>query len=204
MTPDQIRRLAGGYAAGILTPEERRALFQAALEDQALFNELAREQALKELLDDPSARRRLLAAVDGAPRRWAELAAWFRRPAAWGIAGALAMAVLAALMWMGPWRKAAQPVMTAMRPAVPDQAEPTAVRTGESARDIATREATEQTPARALPDQAHAVAAPAQAEARPAAQSEPKTFALAETITAEAAAEPAAPRRRWPARPRPR
>ncbi len=194
MTPERIRKLAGGYAAGILTPEERRALFQAALEDQELFNELAREQALKELLDDPAVRRRLLAAIESSPSRWAWLAAMLRRPAVWSAAGALAMAVLAAaLMWMGPWRKAAQPVMTAMRPAVPDQAEPTAGRTGEIARDMGAREATEQTPGRALPDQTRAAAAPAEAEARPAAQSEPKTFALADKTTAEAAAEPAPP-----------
>ena len=44
MTPD-LHKLLGGYAAGTLTPEERRALFDAALADQALFDALADEEA---------------------------------------------------------------------------------------------------------------------------------------------------------------
>lgn len=56
MTPDQIRMLIGGYAAGTLSAEERRILFAAAMEDQTLFDALADEQALKDLLDDPESR----------------------------------------------------------------------------------------------------------------------------------------------------
>ena len=48
MTRDEIRGLIGGYATGSLSEAERRTLFEAALDDQELFDELAREQALKE------------------------------------------------------------------------------------------------------------------------------------------------------------
>ena len=52
----------GGYATGTLTDAEQEALFAAALEDQELFDALAREQSLRELLRDPAAKAELLAA----------------------------------------------------------------------------------------------------------------------------------------------
>jgi hypothetical protein len=64
MTPDEARKLMGGYATGSLTEAERTALFQAALEDQELFDELAGEQVLKEVLDEPGARQRLIAVLE--------------------------------------------------------------------------------------------------------------------------------------------
>src|ERR1019366_1981650 len=68
------KKLLGGYATGTLTTEEQQALFAAALEDQELFDALAREQSLRDLLRDPAARAHLLAALDEpAP------APWFRR-----------------------------------------------------------------------------------------------------------------------------
>ena len=44
MSPEDIKKLLGGYATGTLTTEEQQALFAAALEDQELFDSLAREQ----------------------------------------------------------------------------------------------------------------------------------------------------------------
>jgi hypothetical protein len=70
MSRDDIQKLLGGYATGTLTAEEQRALYQAALEDQELFDALAREEALREVLSDPSARAHLLAAMDEAPAPW--------------------------------------------------------------------------------------------------------------------------------------
>jgi hypothetical protein len=70
MTQEEIRKLLGGYATDRLTADERRILFEAALEDQELFNALQNEDALRELLDDPLARsqvRRMLA--DPRPKR---------------------------------------------------------------------------------------------------------------------------------------
>jgi len=87
MSREEIHKLLGGYATGTLTPDEQQALFQAALEDQELFDELAREQSLRDLLRDPAARAQLLAAADSAP------APWYRR--LWRPAPAFALAVLA-------------------------------------------------------------------------------------------------------------
>jgi hypothetical protein len=53
MTQEEIRKLLGGYATNALSADERRILFEAALEDQDLFNALQNEDALKELVDDP-------------------------------------------------------------------------------------------------------------------------------------------------------
>ena len=51
-----------------------RALFEAALEDQELFDELAREQSLRDLLSDPVVRNSLVAVLDE-PRP----EPWYRR-----------------------------------------------------------------------------------------------------------------------------
>jgi hypothetical protein len=72
MRPEEIQKLLGGYATDTLTPAERRTLFEAALANQQVFDELAREQALRDLLQDPSARQQLLntlEALRGRPRK---------------------------------------------------------------------------------------------------------------------------------------
>ena len=70
MKREDIQKLLGGYAAGTLTPGEREDLFAATLEDQQLFETLAREEPLRELLQDPAARGQLLASLDEAPEPW--------------------------------------------------------------------------------------------------------------------------------------
>jgi hypothetical protein len=70
MNRDDIQKLLGGYATGTLTPEERQALFEAALTDQELFDALAREEALREVLSDPVSRAQVLAAIDEVPAPW--------------------------------------------------------------------------------------------------------------------------------------
>jgi hypothetical protein len=78
MTRDEARKLIAAYATGSLTDAERTALFEVALEDQELFEELAGEQVLKEILDEPGARQRLLAALEPPRHRawlWAMAAA---------------------------------------------------------------------------------------------------------------------------------
>ncbi len=64
VTRDEARKLLGGYATGSLTEAERKLLFDAALEDQDLFDELATEQVLKEVIEEPGARARLIAALE--------------------------------------------------------------------------------------------------------------------------------------------
>jgi hypothetical protein len=94
MTPQEMQKLLGGYATGTLTNAEQQALFAAALEDQELFDSLAREQSLRDLLRDPGAKAQLLAALDGRPAaRWK----WWPALAA-AMAGAAAVAVLGVRM----------------------------------------------------------------------------------------------------------
>jgi len=66
----EARKLLGGYSAGTLTPEERKALFEAALEDSELFELLMEEQPLLELLTDPAMRAELLGALDSHEKGW--------------------------------------------------------------------------------------------------------------------------------------
>ena len=94
MTQDEIRRLLGGYATNSLSEGERTALFEAALDDQELFDALQNENALREALADPVTRAQVQAALQPAePRRsfpWAR---------AWLIGGlATAAAITIAIM----------------------------------------------------------------------------------------------------------
>jgi hypothetical protein len=91
MANDDIRELLGRYAIGPLTEEERERLFDAALSDQDLFEELAREQELKMLLEEPGARDRMLRALD-APNRWAP---WILSA---GVLAALSVVLIAFLL----------------------------------------------------------------------------------------------------------
>lgn len=95
MNRDEIRKLLGGYATGTLTEAEREALFTAALDDQELFDELAREQALKEILDAPGARDRLAAALrpPDPPLAW-----WKGGLVPWAVAGTAAAGLLVAFV----------------------------------------------------------------------------------------------------------
>ncbi len=102
MAEHDLEKLLGGFAADTLTPEEKQRLYSAALQDQNLFNSLADEQALKEMLADPVVRRRLLhslreagARTGGGRASWLD---WFRRPAGLAWAGGLAGAALAVVL----------------------------------------------------------------------------------------------------------
>ncbi|MDR4479390.1 MAG: hypothetical protein R3B37_06525 [Nitrospira sp.] len=99
MPEQELEKLLGGFAADTLTQEERFRLYAAALQDQALFNALSDEQALKELLSDPAVRRRLIQALKQpatsearSERSWWD---WFRRPAGLAVAGGLAATIFA-------------------------------------------------------------------------------------------------------------
>ena len=96
MKREDIQKLLGGYATGTLTAEEQQALFEAALDDQELFDTLAREQSLRDLLRDPGTRAQLLAALDSPPAHGQTFWQWLRRPLAIGtaVAGMAAVAVV--------------------------------------------------------------------------------------------------------------
>jgi hypothetical protein len=81
---DEIQRLMSSYATGSLTENERKLLYDAALEDQDLFDQLAHEHALKELIDEPGARDRLIAGL--APAEGAVSVGGWKKPLAWGLA----------------------------------------------------------------------------------------------------------------------
>ena len=128
MAEHELEKLLGGFAADTLTPEERRQLFTAAMQDQQLFNALADEQALKELLTDPAVRRRLLQSLNStAPAPAGESASWldwFRRPANLALAGGLVTAVFAVVLgtkiYQESLKEAAQSVANeAAKPATP-------------------------------------------------------------------------------------
>jgi hypothetical protein len=128
MRPEDIRKLLGGYATGTLTPEERQALFEAALDDQELFDALAQEQPLRDLLDDPASRAHLLAALDDNPLPW------FRRFEHWLWGHAVGLAAVACFLTVGgyvvwqarEWRKPAliaemeRQSIEVREPALPD------------------------------------------------------------------------------------
>ena len=128
MADHELEQLLGGFAADTLTADERQRLYQVALRDQQLFNALADEQALKELLADPDVRRRLLqalqqtgqSAIGGKLPWWA----WLRKPAGLAWAGGLAAALFAIAfgtrIYQESLDRAAQSVMTEeAKPAAP-------------------------------------------------------------------------------------
>jgi len=96
VTREEARKLLSGYATGSLTESEQRLLFDAALDDQDLFDELAEEQVVKGLIELPGARQRLLAALDPPVRQ----RAWWAQPWPWTVAAAVS--VIAVAIWMIP------------------------------------------------------------------------------------------------------
>jgi len=117
MTRDEIRGLIGGYATGSLSAAERKALFEAALEDQELFDELAHEQSLKELLEEPGVKARLLEALAPRPK------IWWRNVWVAAAASAFAVAVIAGVIFFerSPQRQEIAQVVTpaAIAPKAP-------------------------------------------------------------------------------------
>jgi len=96
MKPHEAEKLLGGYATGILTEAEKTVLFRAALEHQELFDALANEEALRELLADPATRSHLLTLLDE-PRILRPIPFW-RRPATLGFAASLFVMVTTSLV----------------------------------------------------------------------------------------------------------
>ena len=154
MTRDEVLKLLGGYATGTLTDEERQALMEAALEDQELFNALADEEALRQMLSDAAYRRELVEELE--PRgRFGWLAGWWRRPAPVAAAACAAALVVAVVIVreVGPQR--AEPVEIAMTKA-PEQARqeeaaPAGRRAAPSAAEPVEAETEEEPPAQRSP-----------------------------------------------------
>src|ERR1035441_9355057 len=117
MSPEDIKKLLGGYATGTLTPDAQQALFAAALEDQELFDALAREQSLRDLLRDPAARAELLSALEAPAPRPVGFWQWLRRPVVAGLEAAGVAAIAMVAVWQGTRMASvshqAQPVIVA-------------------------------------------------------------------------------------------
>src|SRR5437660_8517485 len=94
MSNEEIRKLLGGYATNTLTDAERKVLFEAALDNQELFNAMQEEQALKDLLSDPVSREQVRQAL-ATPAMTKHARAWWSEWWAWGSA---ASAVVAAIL----------------------------------------------------------------------------------------------------------
>ena len=94
MSRQEIQKLLGGYATDTLSEAERSALFAAAIEDQELFDALAKEQALRDVLQDPSARQQLIVALG--PARARHGLRWLRQPAVLAMAGGMAALLIVA------------------------------------------------------------------------------------------------------------
>jgi len=95
MSREDIEKLLGGYATATLSDAERRALFEAALEDQELFDALAKEHTLRDVLQDPAARAQLLEALGPARQRFrVRVWRWLQRPAGLALAGGFACMVV--------------------------------------------------------------------------------------------------------------
>ena len=99
---DRAERLIGGWVAGTLTKEERKLLLDASLSNQALFDALADEEGMRELLADPTVRGQLSALLAGGSKPVAAAPAsagtwwrWLFRPAPMAAFSAGALAVLA-------------------------------------------------------------------------------------------------------------
>ncbi|HXM43152.1 MAG TPA: hypothetical protein VN924_18090 [Bryobacteraceae bacterium] len=125
MSREEIQKLLGGYATDTLSEAERSALFEAALDDQDLFDALAKEQALRDVLGEPDVRRQLIAALGPAraPLRW------LRKPAVLATAGSLAALAIVAALVVRQTRLATQPeamVADAIAPRPPVAMPPSA------------------------------------------------------------------------------
>ncbi len=110
MRREELEKLLGGYAAGTLTPEERRALLEAAVSDQALFDALANEEPLRDALEDPACRARVLEALGPPARGWSgRFTDWLARPQAWALAASVAGAVVLSVAVLRPGRAPQSP-----------------------------------------------------------------------------------------------
>ncbi len=164
--------LLGGYASGSLTPEEQKLLFEAALRDGPLFEELMKEQALKEALEQPGVRRELIDALQPAPGLLARMRKWMGSPVAWSAAGAMA-ATVAVVLFVG---RGPKPAPVAQAPVAKERAADVAVMAPQQQAELrvledAPREAPREAPkpaaarkAAPMPSRPEAVAATAAPE----------------------------------------
>lgn len=115
MPSDDILDLIGRYATGSLTAHEQKRLFDAALDDQELFEQLVREQDMKQLLDQPGARDRMIRALEPPKRK----TGWI-----FGVAATVALSVALVTVLLRPVPKPPEQVAVAKIPAPTEIAQP--------------------------------------------------------------------------------
>jgi hypothetical protein len=98
------------YASGRIGDDERRRLCAAALEDQGVFDALALEDAVRDVLNEPDVRRRLLELLEATPRRSKVATSWLRPLAL--AASLTAVALTATLLWRQSPGSAAQDLLS--------------------------------------------------------------------------------------------
>jgi hypothetical protein len=119
MTDDRLHALLSAYAAGTLTAEERQALFAAAVERQDLFDSLMETEPLRELLEDPAIKAKLVAKLTPTlpkPRR-----IWSWGPRQLAAAGGIALLLVAGVTVSRMFRE--KNLSTPTEPALISQAE---------------------------------------------------------------------------------
>ncbi len=123
MTREDIQRLMSGYATGSLSAAERKLLFDAALDDQDLFDQLAHEHSLKEIIDEPGVRDRLIAKLTPAASAAETVRGGWKRPLGWGLAASfvVGMSLLAVFVTKSSlqMRQVAQLDTSVAQPASP-------------------------------------------------------------------------------------
>ncbi len=127
MRREEIDRLLARLSSGELTSTEREALYNAALEDQALFEEIFAEQALAEALDDDVVRDTFLNAEKTRQREAAAAKVEKRRIPWWGWAVPAAVAastVIGVILLREPARDEAVAQRTAQQPIEAAQSQP--------------------------------------------------------------------------------
>src|ERR1039458_7035627 len=186
MSREEIQKLLGGYATDTLSEAERRALFEAAIDDQELFDALAKEQALRDVLHDPSARQQLIEVLGPAREPVAARAwRWLRQPAALAMAGGMAaLLIVAGLVLRQTRHPARREVMMAdaLVPPPPRAAEPSIVPPRAAQQKLFRAPA-----ARVLRPSATLPAPPALPASRPAASPLPPAGALGSGALADTA-----------------
>jgi hypothetical protein len=125
---DEIQKLMSGYATGSLSDSERRMLYEAALEDQDLFEQLSGEHALKQLIETPGVRDRLIASLEPAHASGSTARGWLK-PLSWGLAMAFVAGVslTAVFIARSSLQKANEPAQVAQAIAPAAQPAPASI-----------------------------------------------------------------------------
>ncbi|HPT25376.1 MAG TPA: hypothetical protein PLZ95_03085 [Bryobacteraceae bacterium] len=117
MKREEIDRLLARLSSGELTPAEREALYNAALDDQTLFEEIFAEQALAEALSDRTIRDEFLSAEQARDREATAAAKADRRRIpwwGWAVPAAVAASTIIGVILL---REPAREAQVAQKPA---------------------------------------------------------------------------------------